>query len=108
MTDLFQYPNVPGARDRDTSRAAAASMAPSAATLRAQVLDLFEKSSGMTADEAAGRLGLSILSIRPRVTELSRTGKLRDSGKRRPNGSGRSAIVWLAVYPARIAGQRVA
>jgi len=65
-----------------------------------------EQSTGLTADEVAGRLGLSILSIRPRITELARLGKVRDSGERRRNGSGRKAIVWAAVFPARLSGQR--
>ncbi len=108
MTDLFHYPAAPGAQDRDTSRAAAAAIAPTAARLRERVLTLFERSKGLTADEAAGRLGLSILSVRPRVTELARAGKLRDSGVRRKNGSGRSAIVWAPVYPAALNMQRVA
>ena len=107
MTDLFAYPHAPGSQGRDTSASAACSMAKAAPLLRGRVLDLFERSAGMTADEAAGRLGPSILSIRPRCTELARLGKLRDSGKRRANGSGRSAIVWVAVYPTAIAGQRV-
>ena len=108
MTDLFRYPHAPGAQNTDTSRAAAASIAPTAATLRDRVLDLYQRSRGLTADEAAGKLGLSILSIRPRVTELARLGKLRDSGDRRKNGSGRSAVVWVPIYPAALAGQRVA
>lgn len=108
MTDLFAYPHHPGARDRDTSRAAAASIAPAASTLRDRVLALYERNAGMTADECAGRLGLSILSVRPRVTELARLGRLRDSGARRANGSGRSAIVWTPVFPAKLRGQRVA
>lgn len=107
MPDLFAYPNTPGACDRDTSRAAAASVAQTAPLLRERVLDAYERSTGMTADECAGRLGLSILSIRPRVTELARLGKLRDSGERRLNGSGRSAIVWAPVFPAKLKGQRV-
>jgi predicted ArsR family transcriptional regulator len=107
MTDLFRYPGSPGAQDRDTSRAAAASIAPAAPLIRDQVLAQFERSAGMTADECAGRLGLSILTVRPRVTELSRLGKLRDSGDKRQNRSGRSAIVWTPVYPARLAGQRL-
>ena len=108
MTDLFRYPVAPGARDRDTSRAAADRIAPSAALVRERVLDEFERSRGLTADECAGRLGLSILTVRPRVTELTRLGKLRDSGARRVNGSGRRAIVWAPIYPAAVAGQRVA
>jgi predicted ArsR family transcriptional regulator len=81
-------------------------MAKVAPKLREVVLTAFEKSKGMTADECAGRLGLSILTVRPRVTELSRLGKLRDSGARRANGSGKKAIVWTPVYPAALAGQR--
>lgn len=108
MTDLFRYPASPGAQDRDTSRAAAAEIAPSAPLLRERVLTAFERSTGMTADECAGRLGLSILTVRPRVTELSRLGKLRDSGDRRRNSiSGKRAIVWQPVYPAKLAGQRI-
>jgi len=105
--DLF-YPAAPGAQDRSTSRAAAAAIAPSAPKLRDRVLALYEHSTGFTADEAAGKLGLSILTVRPRVTELAHGGKLRDSGARRKNNSGRPAIVWVPVFPARIVGQRVA
>lgn len=81
-------------------------MATAAPLLRQRVLDAYERSAGMTADECAGRLGVSILAVRPRVTELSRLGKLRDSGTRRANNSGRSAIVWSPVFPAALAGQR--
>lgn len=100
--DLFAYPHAPGAQKRDTSRAAADAMTPSAPQLRARALHAVEHSNGLTADEVAGRLGLSILSIRPRLTELSRLGKVRDSGVRRPNASGKRAIVWAAVNPARL------
>lgn len=106
MTDLFTYPHAPGAQDRDTSRAAAVEIAPEAQQLRARALAVVERSNGLTADEVAGKLGLSILSIRPRMTELSRLGKVRDSGRRRANVSGRNAIVWAPVFPARIKGQR--
>lgn len=106
MNDLFRYPGAPGSQDRDTSRAAADQIAETAPQLRARALAVVERSNGMTADEVAGRLGLSILSIRPRLTELSRLGKVRDSGARRKNASGRRAIVWSPVYPAKLKGQR--
>lgn len=102
MTDLFRYPHAPGAQDRDTSQAAAEDIAPKSTILRALALDVLERSNGLTADEVAGRLGMSILSIRPRCTELSRLGKIRDSGHRRTNASGKRAIVWMAVNPARL------
>lgn len=106
MTDLFTYPNTPGAQDRETSRAAAEAVAERAPQLRARALAVIERSKGLTADEVAGRLGLSILSIRPRLTELSRLGKVRDSGARRKNASGRNAIVWAPIHPAHLKGQR--
>ena len=106
MTDLFRYPQHPGAQDRDTSRDAADAAAVTAPQLRARALAVVERSNGLTADEVAGRLGLSILSIRPRLTELSRLGKVRDSGARRKNASGKRAIVWAAVNPTRLKGQR--
>ena len=106
MTDLFRYPDAPGAQDRDTSQAAADFIAPTAPQLRARALAVVERSNGLTADEVAGRLGLSILSIRPRLTELSRLGKVRDGGGRRRNKSGRNAIVWVPIFPARLSGQR--
>ncbi|MGU3316308.1 hypothetical protein ACLBWH_12225 [Sphingomonas sp. M6A6_1c] len=70
-----------------------------------KALDVVERSNGLTADEVAGRLGLSILSIRPRLTELARLGRVRDSGSRRRNVSGKQAIVWAPVNPARLKGQ---
>ena len=106
MTDLFAYPAQPGAQDRDTSRAAAAEAASTAPILRARALEVLERSNGLTADQVAARLGLSILSIRPRITELSRLGKIRDCGERRLNASGKKAIVWMAVHPARLTKDR--
>ncbi|MCG7348949.1 hypothetical protein [Sphingomonas sp. ACRSK] len=106
MTDLFAYPHQPGTQDQDTSQAAAEAIAPEAHLLRGRALAVVKRSNGLTADEVAGRLGLSILSIRPRLTELSRLGLVRDSGLRRRNASGRKAIVWLPVHPARLKRQR--
>jgi hypothetical protein len=107
-TDLFRYPDTPGAQARDTSRAAAEHIAPAASLLRDRALGVLERSRGLTADQVAGMMGESILSIRPRITELSRLGKIRDSGERRKNASGRAAIVWVPVFPAALRGQRVA
>ena len=106
MADLFTYPEHPGSKERDTSHDAADAIAERAPQLRGRALAVLERSNGLTADEVAGKLGLSILSIRPRITELARAGKVRDSGARRTNASGRKAIVWSPVYPASLKGQR--
>jgi len=100
MTDLFRYPRAAGAKARDTSHDAAHAITPAAPLLRDQCLAVIRSSRGLTADEVAGRLGLSILSVRPRITELARLGQIRDSGTRRPNASGRTAIVWTPYQPA--------
>jgi len=54
--------------------------------------------AGLTSDEAAEALGESILSVRPRVTELSKEKPPRvvPTGARRRNESGMSAKVWRA------------
>lgn len=101
-SDLFDYLDSPGHKRRDTAREAAEHIAKAAPVLRAKCLAVLERSNGLTADEVAGRLGVSILSIRPRLTELSRAGQVRDSGHRRANASGRSAIVWAAINPSRL------
>lgn len=88
------YPHAPGARHTDTSLAASAAAAPDAATLRARVLDDLEYHGPSTTDETAHRLRLSILSIRPRFSELRKMALISDTTRRRPNSSGRNAIVW--------------
>ena len=101
--DLFTYeptyPTVPGHKARDTSAAAAEEARPSAARLRDMAYDIVNRSysRGCTADEAATILGLSVLSIRPRFSELANARLIEDSKTRRKNESGKSAIVWKAI-----------
>lgn len=98
QSDLFhvrEYPEVPGARPTDTSRAAAKSV--DADTLRQQCLVALCEwgyGGGLTADECADVLSESPLAIRPRLSELRRMDKVEDSGHRRSNTSGKKAIVW--------------
>lgn len=92
------YPSEPGHKGTDTSAAAAQHVKPDASILRTKVLGvLVAHPSGLTADEVAARLDESILSIRPRVSELHARELVTDSGRRRLNGSGRSAVVWVPV-----------
>lgn len=63
--------------------------------VRGEVLAwLAENPAGATADEIAYILKYSILTVRPRVSELNKMQLIVDSGLRRLNTSGRSAIVW--------------
>jgi hypothetical protein len=67
-----------------------------AVAVRKEVLDyLTEHPEGATADEIAYVLKRSVLTVRPRCAELHVKMKaIVDSGERRPNASGKSAIVW--------------
>lgn len=49
-----------------------------------------------TVDEVCALVGLPRYSLQPRFTELRKAGMIRDTGARRRNVSGASAIVWRA------------
>jgi|TARA_R110002020_G_scaffold300443_2_gene516072 predicted HTH transcriptional regulator len=90
------YPSTPGYKNRDKtgpSRKAALSMKPHALNLRQKCFRAISQIP-MTADEVAATIEKSILSVRPRIAELSKLGKIEDSGKRRTNESGKDATVW--------------
>lgn len=94
--DLFDnYPDQPGWKEGDTSRAAAEAMVLRASNLRRDVFSFIRKHPHHTADEIAQALGESILSIRPRVSELRRMGLIDSDGKGR-NKSGATAHQWKA------------
>jgi predicted ArsR family transcriptional regulator len=86
------YPWQAGHRGVDTSAAAAESVDSSG--LRDQVLYVLRRFGPQTADETAASLRSSVLSIRPRLTELLRLGAIRRTGERRANASGRMAHVF--------------
>lgn len=50
---------------------------------------------GLTADEVAQSLNESVLSIRPRLSELRKQNRIKESGQRRTNSSGMTANVWV-------------
>lgn len=92
-----RYPEAPGFKAAGTSQDAAESMVNSAPRLRRMCLQHIEKTGeiGATPDETAAALGLSVLSVRPRFTELAGSGAIRPTGATRKNTSGRSAKVWV-------------
>jgi hypothetical protein len=101
MTDaqrsLFDAP-PPFRRGSDTSEEAAQAMAPRVAHLRRLVLKAFRLAlpEGKTPDEVASLLGLSVLAIRPRCTELYKAELLEHTGEKRANQSGLKARVLRA------------
>jgi predicted ArsR family transcriptional regulator len=99
------YPDSPGFKRPGPSEQAAAAIGSTATVLRAKVLAQFGAyPGGATADEIAKDLDLSVLSVRPRVSELNRTGQIKETGGRRKNESGMTATVWR-VAPKPIGGE---
>jgi hypothetical protein len=93
------YPHTPASRPDDTSQQAARDLAPKAHTIRAQVLEVIQ-AAPRTTDECAEILEYSILSVRPRFSELRKMGLIEDSTERRLNAtSGKRVIVWRKIAP---------
>lgn len=94
-----QYPDVPGWKRTETSREAAAAIAPNAEILRERIYQAIKAAGdrGMTADEAAAAIRSTPLASRPRITELRAMEKVKPSliNKRRPSSTGRSSLVWV-------------
>lgn len=95
--DLFtpRYPDVPGHRGVSTSIAAAEAVKHKVPSIRAGILECLKAyPEGLTADECAEKIGRHWQNVRPRCSELQVDGLLYDSGRLRPNASGKDAIVW--------------
>lgn len=90
------YPESPGWKAEETSRQAAEDIKPKVATLRAMALAKLRDLGPLTADEIADHMNESILTVRPRISELRAKGLIEKTDVRRPNSSGKSAIVWRA------------
>ena len=95
----FSYPDRAGFKAPGTSQDAANAIEGSgqAGRLRAAVLAHYTRHES-TPDECAAALGESILSIRPRCSELLTKGLLIRTGKRRPSSTGTGQNV-LALAP---------
>jgi hypothetical protein len=95
MNTAEGYPHSPGWKEDTTSREAALEIEERADTIRAHVFAALTARS-MTADEVASFLKESILTVRPRVTELYKDGRIFRTGERRLNRSGKEAHVYRA------------
>lgn len=90
--------NVGAARNSDpvTSHQAAASVDATALEEQVGIVVRARAQYGATSYEVQSILGLSHQSVSPRFAPLKRKGVIRDSGRKRPGGAGRSQIVWVA------------
>jgi predicted transcriptional regulator len=91
----MNYPNEPGFKESETSKAAAQAVSSRAIVLRDAAFNALRQGP-KTADEVAAALNESVLAIRPRISELSAAGRVRKTGDRRTNVSGMTAHVWMA------------
>ena len=89
------YPYSPGSKENGTSLEAAELIKAGAETIRVKVYDVIcnKGNFGATADEVAELLNLSPFTVRPRVTELYKQGKI-ERADRRKNSSGAMAYVY--------------
>lgn len=96
---MSTYPDAPGHRNVETSIAASIALAPRLGRLQrlAEAAIREAGADGLTTDELAAWLEMDRWSIQPRTSELRRKGLVRDSGRRRPSATGKSAIVWVVV-----------
>jgi predicted ArsR family transcriptional regulator len=93
MSELI-YPDAPGFKVSGPSEQAAEAMGGKAKMRAAVLAQIALHAGGATADEIAKDLNLSVLSVRPRVSELNRNGEIEQTGARRKNESGMTATVW--------------
>lgn len=89
----YGYPSSAGFKERGGTSQEAAENLGTVAGMRAAVLAEIRRRPS-TADEVAEKLGLSVLSVRPRCSELRHFGRIVANGQRRKNASGVNAAVW--------------
>lgn len=100
MTDSPYRDGMPGyySHAPETSRDASESVAAVANSIRAQVRRVIYDTAeaGITADDIAARLDLTVYQVRARVAELHTGMEIADSGRRGIGGAGRKVAVWVA------------
>ena len=98
MRNDYPYTEA-GHRGVETSIAAADALKDHLGNLQLKVLADVRAAGaeGRTSRECAASTGLEYDSCQPRLSELRRMGKIRDSGLRRLNATGKKAICWVAI-----------
>ena len=80
----------------DTERDAAVQIAPTVGGLRRKVLEaLANCAGGATGEQLSEIINEWLYSTKPRLTELSRMGLVKDSGERLVNKRNRREVVWI-------------
>lgn len=76
---------------------AAAEIKRTAETIRNEIVHLFDQTHYLTPEAAASLLRLSILSVRPRFTELKLDGIIKKTSQTIKNSNDKSVRVWERV-----------
>lgn len=93
---VARYPATPGFKASGPSQEAAQAMKPRASTIRQGVLACLAIEP-MTPEQIAARLGVDILAVRPRLTELKLMGQAAKTQARGKSRGGLSSTVWELV-----------
>lgn len=100
------YPQEPGWKSTDTSRAAAVKVSTRAPSIRSRVWDALSYDTQLSGQAIADELKEYLYSVLPRLSEMQLDGLVRDSGRRGMTELGGEAIIWErvpdAVYHDRI------
>ena len=96
MTQLPLFHSAPH-RGVPTQAAAARSIEPHMGRLQGIVLDAIRASAdGLTLFELSDQTGIRLQTCCARVNELTKAGRLANTGRTRRSPSGRASIVWEA------------
>lgn len=91
-----QKPVGAGYKAAGTSAEAARHIKPSVKIIRARITDYMRRfARPVSADDVAEGIGMSILSVRPRFSEMRTDGLIEQSGERGINASGRTCALWV-------------
>ena len=91
------YPHAPAKGKRETSAQAAAAIADKVSPMQKAILNHLADDK-LTTFELAHRMNKRYGSVQPRTSELSKLGKIKDSGmKRKDPETGKNCIVWELV-----------
>ena len=90
------YPNQAGYQKQSTSKEAAEDINKKLPHLRDRVLQVIKNKGkyGATPEEVASLLNITILSVRPRFTELKWSDHIIVTGEKRKNEFNKNIIVW--------------
>jgi hypothetical protein len=64
--------------------------------MRERIMEILVSAGPSTPDAIASFLSESILSVRPRFSELRAAGRIKNTGDRGITNSGKSCIIWRA------------